>query len=77
MAADAAVSAGVVVAGIVILLTGCVWLDPAASLVIAAVIIWGAWGLLRDSVNMSLNAVPPGIDAAIAGTERAQFRAWG
>ena len=63
MAADAAVSAGVVMAGIVILLTGWAWLDPAASLVIAAVVIWGTWGLLRDSVNMSLNAVPPGIDA--------------
>jgi cobalt-zinc-cadmium efflux system protein len=64
MAADAVVSVGVVVAGIVILFTGWAWLDPAASLVIVAVVIWGTWGLLRDSVNMSLNAVPPGIDAA-------------
>ncbi|GJE25849.1 cation diffusion facilitator family transporter [Methylobacterium organophilum] len=63
MAADAAVSAGVVVAGLVILLTGWTWLDPVVSLVIVALIVWGTWGLLRDSVAMSLAAVPPGIDA--------------
>jgi cobalt-zinc-cadmium efflux system protein len=62
MAADAAVSAGVVAAGLVILLAGWAWLDPVVSLIIAAVIIWGTWGLLRDSVSMSLNAVPPDID---------------
>jgi cobalt-zinc-cadmium efflux system protein len=62
MAADAAVSMGVVVAGLVILLTGWTWLDPATSLIISAVIIWGTWGLLRDSVAMSMSAVPPGID---------------
>jgi cobalt-zinc-cadmium efflux system protein len=64
MAADAAVSAGVVLAALVILFTGWARLDPVVSLVIAAVIIWGTWGLLRDSVNMSLDAVPPGIDPA-------------
>jgi cobalt-zinc-cadmium efflux system protein len=64
MAADALVSAGVVVAGIVILLSGWWWLDPVASLVINAVIVWGTWGLLRDSVNMALDAVPPGVDVA-------------
>jgi cobalt-zinc-cadmium efflux system protein len=64
MAADALVSAGVVVAGIVILATGWLWIDPAVSLAIAAVIVWGTWGLLRDAVAMSLAAVPPGIDAA-------------
>lgn len=64
MAADAAVSLGVVIAGIIILATGWLWLDPAASLLIAAIIVWGTWGLLRDSVNMSLAAVPPGIEAA-------------
>src|SRR5580704_14965508 len=64
MAADAAVSAGVVVAGIVILFSGWWWLDPVVSLVINAVIVWGTWGLLRDSVNMALDAVPPGIDVA-------------
>jgi cobalt-zinc-cadmium efflux system protein len=63
MAADAAVSAGVVVAGLVILFTGWLWLDPLVSLGIVAVIVWGTWGLLRDSLAMSLNAVPPGIEA--------------
>ena len=64
MAADAAVSAGVVVAGLVILYTGWTWLDPVVSLVIVAVIVWSTWGLLRDSLAMSLAAVPPGIDPA-------------
>ena len=64
MAADAAVSAGVVAAGLVIMFTGWAWLDPVVSLVISAVIIWGTWALLRDSTAMSLNAVPPGIDPA-------------
>ena len=62
MAADAVVSAGVVVAGIAIIFTGWTWLDAATSLVISAVIVWGTWGLLRDSAAMSLSAVPPGID---------------
>jgi cobalt-zinc-cadmium efflux system protein len=61
MVADAAVSAGVVVAGLVIQLTGLAWLDPAVSLVIAALVVWATWGLLRDSVAMSLDAVPPEI----------------
>lgn len=62
MAADAAVSAGVVVAALVIMFTGWLWLDPAVSLVIVAVIVWGTWGLLRDSTAMSLDAVPSNID---------------
>jgi cobalt-zinc-cadmium efflux system protein len=62
MIADAAVSAGVVVAGLVILFTGWVWLDPLTSLVIVGVIMWGTWGLLRDSLAMSVNAVPSTID---------------
>ncbi|WP_096486589.1 cation diffusion facilitator family transporter [Methylorubrum populi] len=62
MAADAAVSAGVVVAGLLIALTGWRWLDPVTSLLIAAAVVWSTWGLLRDSVRMSLAAVPPGID---------------
>ena len=62
MAADAAVSAGVVVAGFVILATGWTWIDPAVSLAIVAVIAVGTWGLLRDSVNLSLHAIPAGID---------------
>lgn len=62
MAADAAVSAGVVIAGFVILATDWNWVDPAVSLAIVAVIAVGTWGLLRDSVNMSLHAIPPGVD---------------
>ena len=62
MAADAVVSAGVVFAGFAILLTGWLWLDPATSLVIVAVIIAGTWGLLRESLAMSLSAVPPSIE---------------
>jgi len=63
MAAGAAVSAGVVLAGFVILFTGWLWLDPLASLVIVGVIVWGTWGLLRDSLSMSLAAVPPGVES--------------
>ncbi|MGH6782964.1 MAG: cation diffusion facilitator family transporter, partial [Sphingomonadaceae bacterium] len=62
MAADAGVSAGVVIAGIVIMLTGAAWIDPAVSLLIACVIFWGTWGLLNDSVAMSLAGVPNTID---------------
>jgi cobalt-zinc-cadmium efflux system protein len=62
MLADAAVSAGVVVAGLAILLTGWLWLDPVVSLGIVAVIIWGTWGLLRESLAMSLDAVPSGVE---------------
>jgi cobalt-zinc-cadmium efflux system protein len=64
MAADAAVSAGVVVAGALILLTGWQWVDPVVSLVICAIIVWSTWGLLKDSVRMSLAAVPQAIDAS-------------
>ena len=62
MAADAAVSAGVVISGFVILMTGWSWIDPAVSLAIVAVIAAGTWGVLRDSVNMSLHAIPPNVD---------------
>jgi cobalt-zinc-cadmium efflux system protein len=64
MAADAIVSAGVVVAGLLMVLTGWLWLDPVVSLVIVVVIVWGTWGLLRDSLAMSLTAVPTRIDPA-------------
>ena len=68
MVADAAVSAGVVLAGLVILYTGWSWLDPLTSLAISGLIVWGTWGLLRDSTAMSLSAVPRGIDpAAVRG----------
>jgi cobalt-zinc-cadmium efflux system protein len=59
---DAAVSAGVVAAAFAIKLTGWLWLDPVVSLAIGVVIVWGTWGLLRESLNLSLDAVPAGID---------------
>lgn len=62
MAGDAAVSAGVVVTGFFVLRTGWTWLDPVTSLVIAAVIVAGTWGLLRDSIAMALDGVPPGVE---------------
>lgn len=61
MAADALVSLGVVIAGVAIIYTGANWIDPVVSLAIVAVIAWGTWGLLKDSVAMSLLAVPRGI----------------
>jgi cobalt-zinc-cadmium efflux system protein len=64
MASDALVSVGVVAAGLLILLTGWLVIDPIVSLAINAVIVWGTWGLLRDSVQMSMAAVPPDIDPA-------------
>lgn len=68
MVADALVSLGVVIAGLAILWTGAVWIDPAVSLLIVLVIAWGTWGLLKDSVKMSLHAVPPGIsESAVRG----------
>src|SRR5436190_9785181 len=62
MAADAAVSAGVVIAGLLILLTGMHCIDLVASLIINTVIVWGTWGLLRDSLAMALDLVPANVD---------------
>jgi cobalt-zinc-cadmium efflux system protein len=64
MVADAGVSLGVVVAAGIIMLTGWLWLDPAISLVIAAVVFWSGWGLARDSVNLALDGVPRSIELA-------------
>jgi cobalt-zinc-cadmium efflux system protein len=64
MAADAGVSLGVVLAGAAILMTGWLWIDPVVSLIIAVVILVGTWGLLCDSVNLALDAVPEGIDVS-------------
>jgi cobalt-zinc-cadmium efflux system protein len=80
MAADAGVSLAVVAGAFVLSLTGLLWIDPALSLVIAAVILLGTWGLLRDSVDLALDAAPRGIDvdevrawlAALPGVERVQ-----
>jgi cobalt-zinc-cadmium efflux system protein len=62
MAADAAISLGVVVAGIAILVTGLAWIDPVVSILITLVIVVGTWGLFRESVDLALDAVPRGID---------------
>jgi cobalt-zinc-cadmium efflux system protein len=62
MAADAAVSFGVVVAAALILWTGWNWLDPVMSLAICAVILWSTYRLLRHSIDLALDAAPPGID---------------
>jgi cobalt-zinc-cadmium efflux system protein len=65
MAADAAVSLGVVVAGAIILWTGATWIDPLISLAIAFVIVWTTWDLLRQSVTLSLQGVPSGISLPV------------
>ena len=62
MLADAVVSVGVVAAGLVILLSGWLWVDPAVSLVVNAVIVYGTWSLLRDSARLAMGGVPPGIE---------------
>lgn len=62
MAGDAVVSAGVVVAGLLVWRTGANWLDPAVSLVIAGLIFWQTVGLLREAGEMALQAVPRDID---------------
>jgi len=62
LAADAGVSLGVVVAGILIVRTGLLWIDPAVSLGIGAIIVWGTWGLLRESFRLAMDAVPEGVD---------------
>jgi len=86
MMADAAIALGVVVTGIAILNTGWQWLDPVVSLLIAMIVIGGTWGLLRDSANLALHAVPPGIKtidvenylASIAGvSEVHDLHIWG
>jgi cobalt-zinc-cadmium efflux system protein len=74
MLGDAAASAGVVVAGLLIRATGQLWIDPLVSLLLAALITWSTWGLAKDSVNLALDAVPAGIDplevdAALRGLE--------
>jgi len=62
MAADAGVSVGVAISGLLIMLKGWLWIDPVISLVIAVIILLGTWGLLRDSGNLAIDAVPAGID---------------
>ncbi len=64
MAADAAISFGVVLAGVGIVYSGWLWLDPAVSLVLVGAVILGTWGLLRDAANLALHAVPAGVEPA-------------
>jgi cobalt-zinc-cadmium efflux system protein len=63
MAADAVISLGVVVSAALVWWTGMLWIDPVTSLVIVAVIGWGTWGLLKESVELGMMGVPHGIDA--------------
>jgi cobalt-zinc-cadmium efflux system protein len=62
MASDAVLSAGVVVAALIIMATGWFWIDPLVSLGIAVTIGVGTWGLLSESMNLAMDAVPPGLD---------------
>jgi cobalt-zinc-cadmium efflux system protein len=63
MAADAALSLGVVVSGLVVMSTGWSWLDPAVSLVIVVIIVAGTWSLMKESLQMVLAGVPASVDA--------------
>ncbi len=74
MLADAAVSLGVAVAGVAMVYTGWYWLDPLVSLAIVAVIVIGTWGLLRESLQLALNAIPAHIDGAAIETYLRQCR---
>ena len=58
MAADAAVSVGVVLAGVTIMVTGIGWIDPVVSIIIVIVIAWGTWDLLTESLGLAMDAVP-------------------
>lgn len=64
MIADAGVSAAVIAAGAAMLVTGYVWIDPIISLAVVALIMWGAWGLLSESLDLALDAAPTHIDVA-------------
>lgn len=68
MVADAAVSLGVVLAGLGMLWLGWAWLDGAISMLIAVVILWGTWGLFRESLGLTLHAVPEQIDTEVVRT---------
>jgi cobalt-zinc-cadmium efflux system protein len=65
MAGDAVLSLGVVVTALLIGITGLLWLDPLMSIALAATIFLGSWRVMRDAMNMALDAVPPGVDPAV------------
>jgi cobalt-zinc-cadmium efflux system protein len=67
MAADALVSVGVVAAALMILFTGWQWLDPVMALVVAVIILAGTWSLLRQSLDLALDAVPQSVDPEAVG----------
>ena len=63
MAADALVSLGVVIAGVVIIIyTDWFWLDAVMSIIIALVILYGTWSLFTQSLKLALDGVPEGVD---------------
>src|SRR5207248_10427929 len=62
LASDAAVAFGVALAGVLLLMTGWWWLDPAISLAISIIIVVSTWSVLRNSINLALHAVPSGIE---------------
>lgn len=62
LAADAVISVGVVLSGFAILWTGRLWIDPVMSLIIVAAIMYGTWGLFKESLSLSLQAVPEQVD---------------
>jgi cobalt-zinc-cadmium efflux system protein len=73
MLADAGVSAAVIVSGVAMWLTNFTWIDPAISIAVVLVILWSTWGLLRESLDLALDAAPRGIDvAAVRAFLRAQ-----
>lgn len=74
MAADAGVSLGVVLAGIAIVFTGWLWFDPVVSLIIVVVVVVGTWQLLKNSLDLALDAVPVGIEPLAVRTYLAELR---
>lgn len=64
LASDAAISLSVIVAGFVVMQTGANWIDPAVSLAVVAIILWGTWGLLKGSLDLAMDAAPANINVA-------------
>ena len=73
LVADAAVSVGVVLAGIAIIATGRLWFDPAVSLIVTVVIVAGTWQLFQESLNLTTDAVPAGIEPSLVRTYLAEL----